>query len=175
MKKIAIFSVMAILVAAAFIVPSGYGTLEAMSKNYRATIEKGAYFVHEHPYIILRSRVDLDNYISETMASMTMDTAEVPQNYWKNVEKQVRGQYSRFDEAFFANNTLVVALIDQGSGSVRYAVQDVRLHGGELTVDVFRDSPMIQTMDFVSWILFLELEKPSFNKSTILNIKDLHR
>ena len=138
--------------------------------NFNATIEKGPYFMLEQQYAIIRSVDDMERYVVDIMLNLLRDDAEVPPGYWEGIESQLREQYARFDAAFFANRILVVALIEQGSGNVRYQVQGVELVDGELRVDVLRDAPLIQTMDFVSWVLFLELEKQSFDGVRALSV-----
>ena len=72
-----------------------------------------------------------------------------------------------------ADKTIVVALVDQGSGNVRYEVSGIDFADGVLIVHVIKFSPMIQTMDFVSWVMHLELDKNEFSKITYLQIQEL--
>jgi len=55
--------------------------------------------------------------------------------------------------------TTIIAIVDQGSGRVSYKYDGHKIDGDKIIVTVLRDAPMIQTMDFVSWVLHLELDK----------------
>ena len=132
--------------------------------NYwNASIHKGGYFgriggfeSERGSHVILRTYDELQDFIADIMQEFRMDTAEVPPSYWSLVEKQVLAQYSQFDQEFFAGHDLTIVLIDQGSGSVKYEVKGVAVEDYKLIVDVNKDAPMIQTMDFISWVLVLE-------------------
>lgn len=132
------------------------------SNDFKATIHKGGFFpqgAESGAYIILQTSSDLENYIEKLMTKFRHDTAQVPKGYWDDFEKQVRAFYSQYNDDFFTSRTLVIALIDQGSGSVRYTLKDFEIKDGRLDIRINRDSPFIQTMDFVSWVLHLELCK----------------
>ena len=64
-----------------------------------------------------------------------------------------------YDAEFFKTRNLVVALVDQGSSSPRYSIDRLESADGKLTAHVTRTSGMIQTMDFVSWVMLLEIDK----------------
>jgi len=52
-----------------------------------------------------------------------------------------------------------MAIVDQGSSLVNYEFVGFEIENGLLTINVKRKAPMIQTMDFVTWVLNLELDK----------------
>jgi|GEM_PF-3342654 len=176
MKKIIFLSVIfVILLTVSSALPYLGGSFSAESikitkrgetvTNYKATIEKGAFFPGlmgfeelKQRYVILKSHNDLEDFTTKIMNEFRKDTAEVPDNYWATVEKQILESYARFDNDFFAQHTLVIALIDQGSGNVSYQVENVKIDHGKLKITIEKDAPMIQTMDFVSWVLLLELD-----------------
>ncbi|MCL2375557.1 MAG: hypothetical protein FWC82_03440, partial [Firmicutes bacterium] len=74
------------------------------------------------------------------------------------------------DDKFFKDKILAIVLIDQGSGNVKYHFQNVELVDNNLTVHVVKDAPMIQTMDFVSWVMFLELDKATYKNVTSIEL-----
>ena len=76
-------------------------------------------------------------------------------------EFSARNEFGELDftASFFEKNNLVFALVDQGSGNVRYSVESVEIKDGVLTATVKKDAPFIMTMDFVSWVLVLEIDK----------------
>lgn len=131
---------------------------------YNATFHKNAWFSslldeNAPKYAVLRSSTDLENLVQNVMNNFRADTATVPAGYWEETEQQIRQFYSRYTPEFFTKKDLIIALVDQGSGSVRYELTGLSLENGLLTIDVARHSPMVQTMDFVSWLVFLELDK----------------
>jgi len=71
----------------------------------------------------------------------------------KSVDKRV----PQYDAKFFETHNLVIALVDQGSSRVDYKVEKTEIKDGELVAYVRRIAPMIQTMDFVSWLVYLEV------------------
>jgi len=74
-------------------------------------------------------------------ATIRKDTP--PENGWVVLQKQ--------------DHQLVVALVDQGSGSITYTVKNVTNSDGKLIVEVEKNTPPFMTLDFVSWVLFLEI------------------
>ena len=145
--------------------------------GYHATIHKGGFFGsfiddESNPYVILREFDEITRYVDEIMTTFRRDTAIVPDGYWESIEQNVREFHARYDEDFFKQNILVIAIVDRGSGNVSYDVENVRLDTeGIVTVDVNKKAPMIQTMDFVHWVLFLELDRAVYNDVTSINIE----
>jgi hypothetical protein len=130
-------------------------------KNYNAVIEKGGWIPLDVPNfsVVLKSQADLDAYVDAIVAEFRADTAIVPEGFWEEQEGLVRQSYARFDKKFFKKNDLVIALVDRGSGACRYSVTGVTLEAGELTINVGRDCPMVMTMDYVPFVLKMEIPK----------------
>ena len=64
-----------------------------------------------------------------------------------------------YDEAWFAGHQLILAVVEAGSGSVRYTVTDVTAEkDGTVTVQVAVQSPEVGTADMAEWHLLIELE-----------------
>ncbi|MCL2587586.1 MAG: hypothetical protein FWE31_05145 [Firmicutes bacterium] len=118
---------------------------------------------------VFRSVDDIERYIEKQMAEFRQDDAIVFDEYFEGLEKSLRDQFIKFNEEFFRTHQLVVALIDQGSGSIQYTVDTVDFEDGKLTISILRKSPMIQTMDFVSTAVFLEI--PSECKIGDISVK----
>jgi len=78
--------------------------------------------------------------------------------------------YSRFDDEFFKDNVLVLALVDRGSSRVGYELGSLTVDNGTLNVNVIRNSPMIQTMDYVPWVMILELCNTNYANITSVEI-----
>jgi len=67
------------------------------------------------------------------------------------------------------DRTIVLALTDQGSGNVSYELVGLEQRDDTLIATVKKHSPPINTMDFVSWVMLLEIDKPIyFSKVTLV-------
>lgn len=126
-------------------------------KDYNAVIHKGGYFGAEPNTAIIRTAAELDNYINEIMRGFGADSATAP--FLADTAASVRESYKKYDGKFFAENNLVVATVGRGSGSVRYSVGGITCENGVLTVNIKRQTPMIMTMDYVHWVLTLQISK----------------
>jgi len=141
------------------IVATGFVNMGSM--KYNAEFHRGGFFDFEAQrghYVILRNPTDLEEHIQRAMKKLRQDDAIVPEGYFENLENIMSEEFAKYDEAFFYTNQLVLAIVDQGSGSVTYEMDRVGLRGGVLTIMVRRKSPMIQTMDFVTTTIHLTLD-----------------
>ena len=127
-----------------------------MNKFFLGSIDNN--LVQEH-YIIIRNSKELEQHMQNLLTLLKQDTAIVPIGYWSTFEKELREFYAVYDERFFEQHNLVMAIVDQGSSLVSYEYLDHENQDGLLTINVRRLSPIIQTMDFVTWVLNLELDK----------------
>lgn len=110
-------------------------------------------------YEIIKSSQELENHIQEMIAFIRQDTAVTPDGHWETFEENIRHFYYNYDDSFFQQNNLILAIVDQGSSRVSYELLGLESYDGLLTINVARNAPMIQTMDFVTWVLNLELDK----------------
>ena len=63
-----------------------------------------------------------------------------------------------YDDAFFADNTLLIIYVSSASGTYRYGVWDVYLKGGELCVHVERiNDKGLASEDMSGWFITLEI------------------
>ena len=142
-------------------------------QSYNAKFVRGGFFgvfeKHEAPpYFIIRTAAEMEKHIEAIMANFkTIETAQIPENYWEELENQVRGFYLDFNNDFFANNFLIVALVAQGSGSFRYELVSLSLSDSILTIEITHNNPFIQTMDFVATTLFLELPTAEYDVNSV--------
>lgn len=151
----------------AYIMPVGV----SMVHNYDATFHKGGYFNYSLEQgadlpIILRSTYDLDRYINDLIKSYK-NNAIYPVGYLDMLEQEVRAFYSRYDRVFFADNNLIIALIDRGSGSLSFKLTDLAVQGDTLIINIKRHVPMIQTMDYRLWVMTLGINKNCFDGNKV--------
>ena len=123
----------------------------------------GCPFTAEHvpAPVVFISREQLDGYINKIIAEFTAREkgTEFPDGYVRQFKQSVWEHYSRFDADFFAANNLIVGVADRGSGSLRFEFAGVKTDGNTMAIMINRHTPMIQTMDFISWTLLLSVPK----------------
>ena len=142
-----------------------------MDYTKNAEIKQGSWFATlEQPYIVLRSEKDLEQYIQYVVAGQHSDIARVPDSYWKSLESQVRESYKKFDKKFFETKDLIIAMVDQGSSRVTYEVVNYTIYEGLLTINIKKDMPMILTMDFVSTVIYLAMDKDAYVKMVHVSV-----
>jgi len=64
-----------------------------------------------------------------------------------------------WEEDLFQTQTLVLILLEEGSGSIRHAVNDAVLEGGKLALSVERKIPEVGTCDMAQWHILVTLPK----------------
>ena len=78
----------------------------------------------------------------------------------------------KYDNAYFERQNLVLIVLQEGSGSIRHEITDVRRHriengaldGWDITID--RKVPEAGTEDMAQWHLFLEVQMGDVIKAT---------
>ena len=78
----------------------------------------------------------------------------------------------KYDDAYFERQNLVLIVLQEGSGSIRHEITDVRRHsmengtmdGWDVTIDV--KAPEVVTDDMAQWHLFLEVQMGDVIKPT---------
>jgi len=128
----------------------------------RAEFIRGGFVHPSNSHVIINSSAQLESHINQIMAEFLKDDAEVPTGYWENIEANLRESYARFDANFFESHKLVIALVGQGSGNVTYNLKNVMHKDGILILDIEKQAPMMMTMDFISWLLHLDLCNEKF-------------
>lgn len=66
-----------------------------------------------------------------------------------------------YDDGFFAENYLVLILLEEGSGSIRHSIEEVvgSSLGGTLHIGILREIPEIGTADMAQWHILLEISR----------------
>ena len=73
--------------------------------------------------------------------------------------EEAKEDISRYDDAWFSEHQLIVAVIDEGSGSTRHEVGSVIKSADGGKVVIARLIPEIGTCDMASWRIFIEVGK----------------
>ena len=130
-------------------------------KSFNATIHKGGYFgdsIGQESFapVIIHTAAEMNDYIQKIMKEYSKDDGYDEEGL-SGLEGQVRDFFKKYNDKFFKNNNLVIALVDRGSGSVKYDVIDFTVDSkGAGVVHIERKAPIIQTMDYIHWVLMLE-------------------
>ncbi len=73
---------------------------------------------------------------------------------WDSVEEVA----SKYDEAFFEDNVLLLIYVGEGSGSIRHKINEIQVEDGKLSVFIDRIVPEVGTCDMAGWLITVELE-----------------
>ena len=66
----------------------------------------------------------------------------------------------KYDEAYFEDQILVMVLLEEGSGSIRHNVDNIKLGSdGKIYISIRRDVPEVGTDDMAEWHILIEPEK----------------
>ncbi len=90
-------------------------------------------------------------------------------NYVSEFNNEFANEREKYDEKYFEEKTLIVLLLEEGSGSITHTVNDlVMSEDGKLYVYIDRNVPEVGTCDMAYWHIFIE---PNSNMTD--KIKDL--
>ena len=76
-----------------------------------------------------------------------------------NNESSFADAAKKYDDAFFADNRLLIIYAQEPSGSIRHEIELVTISGDTLTVNVSRNVPEMGTTDMADWFIVLEFSK----------------
>ena len=121
--------------------------------------------------VVIKSALQLKKYVEKIANAHQRAELGLNQDFADQLAKDIGAFYAPFCERFFENNFLVVALLDRGSGMLKFELTDLKMGGDEccgadefctLLINIKKTSPLIQTMDFRHHKLFLTLDKATF-------------
>lgn len=75
-----------------------------------------------------------------------------------------------YDDAFFEENTIVLAYVTANSGSVRYSVFDVEFFETGVNIKLAIDAPEYGTCDMAGWFVMVVLPKATLENCTEYNV-----
>ena len=89
--------------------------------------------------------------------------------------EEIPGELADYDEAFFADNALLMIYLEEGSGSFRHEVTGLRIDNDLLTVSVNRMKPEVYTDDMAGWFILVEtpksyLENCAYYAASVTNV-----
>lgn len=149
------------------------------SKENKQTLNLDTAIDFEAQYIRTRSLADITNY---PLFTVLQSKNELNTYYESNKDKfnlerkNSSGSDStsgfldacdKYDDRFFKENTIVLIVIEEGSGSIRHNVNNVKVDSnGKLYVDISSIVPEDGTCDMAQWHIIIEIAKEHGPKST---------
>lgn len=121
-----------------------------------------------YPYhVVIDSREELEAYYEANKELFYLERKEV---VYPNATIGFLDACDKYDDTYFEQQNLVLIILEEGSGSIRHEITDVRPHrdengislGWDITIN--RIVPEVGTADMAEWHLFLEVQMGSVIK-----------
>lgn len=112
---------------------------------------------------VITSRAALDAYIRDNRDRYDFSHKET---VYADTTVGFEDAAAAYDDAWFADHTLVLVLTEEGSGSVRHRVDGVSFGAGTVTVFLTRLVPEVGTDDMAEWHILLALDGRPFAADT---------
>lgn len=98
----------------------------------------------EYPEVIfIESREQLDDYLNKNKDSFDLSRIET----------------AKYDQTFFATQSLALLILQENSGSISHVVEDVYVNDGVMSFQIKRNVPEIGTADMAEYHIFVSLKK----------------
>lgn len=119
-----------------------------------------------YPYhTVISSRAELEAYYEAYKDIYNLERRE---NVYADSTIGFLDACDKYDDAYFERQNLVLIVLQEGSGSIRHEITDVRRNmengGWDITID--SKSPEVETCDMAQWHLFLEVQMGDVIKPT---------
>lgn len=115
-----------------------------------------------YPYhVVINSKEELQAYYEAYKGTYDLERRE---NIYSDSTIGFLDACDKYDDAYFERQNLVLIVLQEGSGSVRHEITDVRRHrlesgasdGWDITIK--SKAPEVVTDDMAQWHLFLEVQ-----------------
>ena len=127
------------------------------SVDNSAQFVKTKYFsIEDNTYFVIESYEELEKYYSENESKYGF-------NIIRSESLNFKDAIQNYDEEFFANNNLVIVLLNATSGSKRHKLTNCELEDGTLNLEIKIVSPEYCTDDMASWHVLVQVEKAPIN------------
>lgn len=123
-----------------------------------------------YPYhTVISSKAELEAYYEAYKDIYDLERREV---VYSDTSIGFLDACDKYDDAYFERQNLVLIVLQEGSGSIRHEITDVRRHriensasdGWDITIDV--KAPEVVTDDMAQWHLFFEVQMGDVIKPT---------
>lgn len=115
--------------------------------------------VRHIPVMLMESAEDLASFIEEGKAYFQFDQAYGDADAFLGIA-------DKYDEAFFAENALLILYTSESSGAIRHTVEEVLLKDNALSIVVSATEPEFGTMDMADWFIVVAVEKDAVSGVT---------
>lgn len=122
-----------------------------------------------YPYhVVINSREDLDAYYETNKELFDLERKE---KVYSDTTIGFLDACDKYDDSYFERQNLVLIVLEEGSGSIRHEIKDVRNrwdeNGASLgwNITINRIVPEVVTDDMAQWHLFLEVQMGDVIKS----------
>ena len=122
-----------------------------------------------YPYhVVINSKEELDAYYEANKGLFDLERKDT---VYSDTTIGFLDACDKYDDAYFEQQNLVLIILEEGSGSIRHEITDVRAHldengtscGWDITIN--RIVPEVGTDDMAQWHLFLEVQMGDVIKS----------
>ena len=119
--------------------------------------------------VLIRSRAELDAYYEANRERYDLERKET---VYADTTIGFMDACEKYDDAYFSGQDVLFVLLEEGSGSVRHEVTDVRYNGAEWVVSIRRIVPEVGTDDMAEWHIMVEVQMGKvFGKDTPIRVE----
>jgi hypothetical protein len=126
-------------------------------------IRTGAYAeIDYYPILaVLRSKSELEDYYSANKNSFNLERRTIKENY-VNQTIGFLDAVDKYDEEFFKENTLLLVVFEEPSGSITHRVDNVKINAyGKFCIEISSDVPFMCDDAIEHWHIIIEVSKES--------------
>ncbi|MBE6961120.1 MAG: hypothetical protein E7445_01490 [Ruminococcaceae bacterium] len=123
-----------------------------------------------YPHIVvIRSRAELDAYFEANRERYDLERKD---KVYADTTIGFPDACDKYDDAYFAERDVLFILLEEGSGSIRHKVTDVRYNGTEWVVSIRRIVPEVGTDDMAEWHIMVEMQMGKvFSQDTPIRVE----
>lgn len=119
--------------------------------------------------VVIRSRAELEAYYE---ANRELYDLERKDKVYSDTTIGFLDACDKYDDAYFAERDVLFILLEEGSGSIRHKVTDVRYDGTEWVVSIRRITPEEGTADMAEWHIMVEVQMGKvFDENTPIRVE----
>lgn len=136
-------------------------------------VEFNAQYIRTNGYVdgvtypittVIDSREELDAYYAVNRDTYDMERKE---EVASDSTIGFLDAIDQYDDAYFQDNVLVLVLVEEGSGSIRHEVTEVKQMDTVIEIRIKRDVPEMGTDDMAEWHIMVELARESYDTEEI--------
>ena len=106
--------------------------------------------------VVISDRAQLDEYYDQNKELYDFSHKE---EVYSDTTMGFADAMEKYDDGWFSEKTLLICVLEEGSGSIRHEVTKVEKTGGDLDINIERIVPYACTDDMAEWHIIIELDK----------------